>query len=259
MKAGYEKELNRVCLHIDLPRLYEEDYQIHMLRENKISGLLEITGCGMNGKSRYSYVVTGMVSMKTMFEASAIKKEDMLAFVNRLIEVVKLLTHYMLNPDGLLLYPEFVFWGENNWFFCYLPGRKKPLCEAFHVMTEYFVKRLDYEETGGILLAYELHKATLQENYDLEKILSEYRMHEEKRNNNDASKINEGEETLQEDNIFSVNEEEYEQAGDVETVREMGGWLGSWKKTAVRLKKKRWGNWKDLILETDGHETEKPL
>ena len=115
-------------------------------------------------KKQIQLCVTGMVSMKTMFETSVIRKDDMLIFVNRLIEVVKLLGSYMLNPDGLLLYPEFVFFREDNWFFCYLPGRRKPLGEAFHIMTEYFVKKLDYEEVEGILLAYELHKATLQEN-----------------------------------------------------------------------------------------------
>ena len=113
--------------------------------------------------------------MKSLFEASVIKKEDMLGFVNRLMEVVKALRRFMLNPDGLLLYPEFIFYGENTWYFCYLPGRKKSLCEAFHVITEYFVRKLDYEDTEGIMLAYELHKATLQENYDLEKIMDEYR------------------------------------------------------------------------------------
>ncbi|MGC4018768.1 MAG: DUF6382 domain-containing protein [Muricomes sp.] len=257
MKAGYEKELNRVCLHIDLSRLYEEDYQIHMLRENKISGLLEITGCGIDGKSRYSYVVTGMISMKNRFETSAIKKEDMLVFVNRLMEIVKLLGRYMLSPDRLLLYPEFIFWGEDTWFFCYLPGRKKQVGEAFHVMTEYFVKKLDYEETEGIFLAYELHKATLQENYDLEKIMDEYRMHEEKRKSSETDITKREEGILQEENIFSVEEEEYEQAGDTETLREMGGWLEPWKRTASKLKKKRWGNWKDLILETDERKDER--
>ena len=139
------------------------------------------------------------------------------------------------------------------------PKVKEPVCEAFHVMTEYFVKKLDYEETEGILLAYELHKATLQENYDLEKIMDDYRMHEEKRHSSEIPRGNEGQEVLPEENIFSVGEEEYEPVGDVETIREMGGWLSPWKKTAARLKKKRWGSWKDLILETDEHETEDTL
>ena len=258
MKTGYEKELNRVSLHIDIPRLYEEDYQIHMLRENKIPGLLEIAGCGMDGKSRYSYTVTGLLSMKSLFEASVIKKEDMLGFVNRLMEVVKALRRFMLNPDGLLLYPEFIFYGENTWYFCYLPGRKKSLCEAFHVITEYFVRKLDYEDTEGIMLSYELHKATLQENYDLEKIMDEYRIHEEKRRGPEPVNADTPEdgEQLSRENLFSLEEEEYEPVADVETIREMGGHWSPWKKTADRLKKTKWGSWKDLILETDGKEEE---
>lgn len=257
MKTGYEKELNRVFLHVDLSKIYEEDYQIHMMKENKIPGLLEVTGCGLNGKSRYSYMVTGMVSMKTMFETSAIQKDDMLRFVNRLIEVINILERYMLNPDGLLLYPEFVFFGDNNWFFSYLPGRKRPIGEAFHIMTEYFVKKLDYEEIEGILLAYELHKATLQENYDLEKIMSDYRIHEKKRQGSEAPGINEEakeeQEEFPEDNIFSINEEEYEPSGDSETIREIGGWRNFRRRAAARSKKLRWGSWKDLITEEDAY------
>lgn len=263
MKTEYEKGLNQVCLHIDLPRIYEEDYRIHMLRENQIPGLLKVTGCGVDGKSRYSYDVTGMMSMKAKFQTSAIKKADMLLFANRLMEVVKTVRRYMLNPDGLLLYPEFMFYGEENWHFCYLPGKKKALCEAFHVVTEYFVKKLDYEETAGIILAYELHKATLQDNYDLEKVLNEYRQHEEERGEREGRsverKVTEGKEYGMGENLFSLEEEEYEVTRDVETLRETGGKWNPWKRSASKLKKGKWGSWKDLILETDGQKEENPL
>ncbi|MCI6467391.1 MULTISPECIES: DUF6382 domain-containing protein [Faecalicatena] len=259
MKTGYEKELNKVCLHIDLPQGYEEDYQIHMLTENNIPGLLDITGCGIDQKSRYSYVVTGMISMKTMFETAPIKKDDMILFVNRLMEVVKSLRRYMLSPDSLLLYPEFMFFGSGTWHFCYLPARKKPLCEAFHIITEYFVKKLDYEETEGILLAYEIHKATLQENYDLEKIMDEYREHEEKRRGEERNEMIEETGGIPDDHLFSLEEEEYVQTPDVETIREIGGHWKPWKKAADKLKKGRWGNWRDLILETDGQQDNDPL
>lgn len=262
MKAGYEKALNRVNLHIDLSRAYEEDYQIHMLTENNIPGLLDITGCGIDGKSRYNYEVTGMVSMKAKYEAVSIKRDDMVVFVTRLMEVVKSLRKYMLNPDGLLMYPEFMFYGDNTWHFCYLPGRRKSLCEAFHVITEYFVKKLDYEETEGIMLAYELHKATLQENYDLEKIMDEYRQHQEKRRaceTAERTEENKMAQNIPEEHLFSLEEEEYKQTPDVETIREMGVRWNPWRKTTDKLKKGRWGSWKDLILETDRQEEEEPL
>ena len=46
MNTKYEKELNRICLHIHVPEIYEEDYQMPMLRANKIPGILEVNGCG---------------------------------------------------------------------------------------------------------------------------------------------------------------------------------------------------------------------
>jgi hypothetical protein len=259
LKAGYEKGLNKVSLHIDLPYLYEEDYQMFMLRENNVSGLLDISGCGMNGKSRYSFVVTGTVSMKTMFENSPIQKEVMETFVHYLMEAVKELKRFMLNPDSLLLYPEFVFFGNDRWSFCYLPGRKKPLSEGFHIITEYFVKRLDYKETEAIMLAYELHKATLQENYDLEKIMREYKLHEQDRYQGEAAKINEGQGSLPQEHINTFDEEDDEATAASEVLCEDGGWSSPWKKAANRFKKGKWGRWNDLILETDGHEREEPL
>lgn len=42
MNTKYEKELNRICLHIHVPEIYEEDYQMPMLRANKIPGILEV-------------------------------------------------------------------------------------------------------------------------------------------------------------------------------------------------------------------------
>lgn len=59
--------------------------------------------------------------------------------------------------------------------------------------------------------------------------------------------------------LFTVDEEEYVQTPDVETIREMGGHWGPWRKAADKIKKGRWGSWKDLILETDGHQDEEPL
>ncbi len=259
MKTGYKKELNKVYLHIDFPHLYEEDYQIPMIRENNIPGLLDVTGCGIDGKSRYSYAVTGMVSMKSRFESSPVRQEDMLVFVDRVMEVVKSVGKHMLSTNSLLLHPEFMFYDGRTWFFCYLPGRKKTLCEAFHVITEYFVQKLDYDETEGIMLAYELHKATLQENYDLEKIVEEYQLHKEQRENKKPGEDVEEGGSLPNEHLFSPLEEEYQPSADVQTIREIGGRWTPWKRAVGRAKKNRWGSWKDLIFETDGQEQEEPL
>ena len=81
MNTKYEKELNRICLHIHVPEIYEEDYQMPMLRANKIPGILEVNGCGIDGESRYTYEITGLVSMAVLFENKQVQKGDIEQFI----------------------------------------------------------------------------------------------------------------------------------------------------------------------------------
>ena len=44
MKTEVKRNLDKTYLLIEEAGIYEEDYQMHMLRENKIPGLLEVRG-----------------------------------------------------------------------------------------------------------------------------------------------------------------------------------------------------------------------
>ena len=178
VQAEFETKLNRSCLHLYKEEHYEEDYQIPMLRQNQLDGLLKVEGCEVEGKARYTYEISGLTSMKNMYENACIKKQEIEGMITRILEVTETLQRYMLNPNCLVLKPEYIFYKEGRWLFCYFPGMEEDLCKLFHELTEYFVRMLDYEDTEGIFLAYELHKATLQEHYDLELIMKEYKSRE---------------------------------------------------------------------------------
>lgn len=317
-QTEFETKLNRVCLHIYREEHYEEDYQMPMLRQNRLDGILEVDGCEVEGKARYTYEISGLVSMKSMYENTCIKKQEIQNIVTRILEVTETLQKYMLNPNCLVLKPEYIFYKEGQWFFCYFPDMKEDLCRLFHELTEYFVRMLDYEDMEGIFLAYELHKATLQEHYDLELIMREYKSHETERKKisketkicraresletgqspktetcesgghrkegnsgdykiygrkSDSCDEPEPDESKKSGNIFYVTEEEdihgekqddqvyekYESAQTADPIREKGGWWKSRRKAANGIRRKRWGSWDDLILETDGQEAENGL
>lgn len=311
LQAEFETKLNRVYLHIYRENSYEEDYQMPMLHQNKIPGLLTVNGCEIEGKSRYTYEASGLISMTTRYEKVCIRKEEIQKFITEILEMTERLQEYMLNPGCLILEPEYIFYGRGGWHFCYLPDLEKSMDEAFHKLTEYFVKLLDYEDTEGIFLAYELHKATLQEHYDLRQIMRKYEIHAAKRKKvqmtpdqrkRERKRANKGwtaekseEQSLEPEltfgtsdgNIFYLTEEDTRETKNLHTkksqeskrrsqgctkkesgeseigpaderkvqmpemLREEGGWWKSWRKTANGIRRKRWGNWEDLILETD--------
>lgn len=236
-------KLNKTNLHIYLNQAFEEDYQLPMLGQNQIKGILPVTGCEINGKSRYTYDVRGMASVYSIHENQAIQLDEIEGIVCALLESIEDLEKYMLNADCLILDPEYIFQKEEEWYFCYIPGWKGNLNRAFHQLTEYFVKTLNYEDTKGIFLAYELHKATLQEKYDLKQIIQEYKAHEEQRNQT----MEEWKEEKYGDVFLLAEEDSLPNEPDI--IREEGGTWKSWRKAARRLKRNRWGSWNDLIVE----------
>lgn len=258
-------------VHIDLPIPYKENYQMRMLSHNDIPGLLRVKGSGRDGQSRYTFRVSGGTSMQKEFDGKEMKKKDVEIFVRNLIDTVDSLRNHLLDPDCLLLSPEFIFMEKERYRFCYLPvlpeKERTSLCRAFHEMTEYFVRHLDYQDTEGILFTYKMHKETLRENYELKKIIELCREEEKAWRSEQKDKIEEKEEQenrsgFPEDAVFTVNEDEeeseqesrYKRKTDTEMFREKPAKYGIFKKAVNRIKTGRWGEWEDLITEMDGQE-----
>lgn len=151
--------------------VYKEDYQMRMLRMNEIEGLLPVKGRGVDGVSVYDYNVSGKISMKAMYERNKISGEDLKTFLKQLLAVIQSVENYLLNIDRILMDPEYIFYENGNYYFCYYPQEKQELWEAFHLLTEYFVKQADYEDKECVRIVFILHKETMAENYHLEKIV----------------------------------------------------------------------------------------
>ena len=280
MKAKYEKELNRVTLQIETHLFYEEDYQMRMLRENEISGLTKVDCQHINGESIFRYDVSNMMSLRKKHEIMELRCDDIYQMVEVLIEVVEEVQAYFLNPDRLVLDPSLIYWNKEKWSFLYLPVKKSNLNKAFHELTEYFVKTLDYKEMEGVQLASFLHKETLQENFNLKDIFDRYEetYKREKETEEWIGKDRDegkGEEELTrgfvtgEEEYVRINIENYQTVGEQEEEHQGNGkegdeshrnekakkkpknfFLGKGKEgKAPKRSKSRWGEWEDLITD----------
>lgn len=286
MKITYENEWERTAVHVDMEMPYEEDYQMRMLSHNNICSLLKVTGSGRDGQSRYTFYPGDAVSMEKRYSRQEMKKEDIERFTIQFMEMTDTVKNHLLDPDRILLMPELIFIKDRTYRFCYLPVRdqekKKSLSASFHEMTEYFVKKLDYHDTEGILLVYRLHKETLKENYDLKKIMEGYRRDEYRKEEcgreghyKEGKAGSERYGGLPDSAVFCTDDEDrknyewtshekksHEQKSyerkrpDSESVREDGTRCGPLRKAVRRIKNGRWGRWDDLITEIDGQEAE---
>jgi len=173
MRTEYKKNINGTCLVLEEAVVYDEDYQVQMIAVNEITGLLPLKAQGINERSRYYYVVNGKISLKAMYEKAKIGKRDLELFLDQFLQTVRAVYDHMLNINRIILEPEFIFYEEEQFYFCYYPLGNEELNIRFHRLTEYIVQQIDYEDQEVICMAYELHKKTMTENYSVEHVIGQ--------------------------------------------------------------------------------------
>lgn len=171
MKTYYKNDLKTAYLILEGSQEEQEDYQIVMLRENDIDGILKTDVRYMDNQSHYYYDISGKTSFKTLHEKINLSYDVMKRLVENLLQTIQILRKYMLDANCILLEPEFIFCDQDKFYFCYYPTSQANAKEAFHQLTEFFVREVNYKDEDGVHFAYSMHKMTMEENYSIEEIM----------------------------------------------------------------------------------------
>ena len=208
--------------------LYKEDYQMKMLKANSPEGFLHVGGRGVNGSSYYDYDVSGKVSMQAMYARAKLKAEDIRHFMEQLGNVLKEAERYLLDIHCILMDPEYIFYEEGRYYFCYYPLAKQDIWEKFHILTEYMVKVADYQEEECVRLAFLLHKETME----IDELLEERR---------------------EKTSYYDTREHDWisEQEMGSSIMRETDNLWMPVKRFLNKHKKSKWGDWDGLHIEEE--------
>lgn len=243
-----KRELNKTVLSIAYQKPYKEDYQIHMLQENEITGLLGIAGHGLDDQTVYEYEISGKTSLNQRYSKKKINSKEMKKILEMIVRMTDELTEYLLPPSGLLLDPEYIYWEKGEFFFCYVPGWEEEICGSFHKLMDSFVQWTDYKDVSGVKLAFLLHKETMEENYSLKMIMDKIREQEEQKEKQKKRK--------EEEPVFTMGTYESPEH-DWITHQEMGSQIlretdNMWipvKRFLQKHKRPKWGDWDGIYID----------
>lgn len=215
---------------------------MRMLKVNTLESFLRVQGRGMDQSSYYDYDVSGKVSMKAMYERAGIGETDVKQFLTAFQAAIREAETYLLDIHRILLKPEYIFYEEDRFYFCYYPPVKQDLWEEFHLLTEYFVKQADYQDKEAVRIIFLLHKGTMEENYSMEKLMKECFQEKEKPQKEEAKEIR-----------YDTREHDWitEQEMGSAILRETDQMWEPVRKFLNRHKKQRWGDWDGLHIEEE--------
>lgn len=236
---------------IEEEKVYTEDYQDKMLEENVIKGLLRMSGRGVDDKSCYDYDVSGKISVRALYEKHAIDAEEIKRLLKNILSVVKEVERHLLDVNCILLDPEYIFYTDEKYYFCYYPPGGETLWERFHHFSEYLVKCADYQDAECVQIIFYLHQETMKENYSLEQIIQECLKEDEEILQKETQSMVEDEKEI--DLFFDSAEHDWIASQEMGSVilRETDNLWTPVKRFLHKRKKSKWGDWDGLYIEEE--------
>ena len=108
-KIGYEYENNTSYLTIQAMENQKTGYQIKMLLNNDIPGLLDISMRSMNNQTYYYYDVTFKKPLSKLYEFGKMTWEDVVCICKSIDTLTKAVDMYLLDISCVLILPEYMY------------------------------------------------------------------------------------------------------------------------------------------------------
>ena len=171
MYAEYKRDMshNYLILHGENP-VDTSSYQVRMLTGNAVPSILKCRIQGLDGKFLLYYDITSRQSLASFYEQKKLQTSDLRIIFGEFVKIMEEMGEFLMNPDYLLLSPEYMYLDveKQKMYFCCLPGEPKMISEQFREMTEYFLPKLNHEDSAAVTMGYGIYRKALETGIQLE-------------------------------------------------------------------------------------------
>ena len=181
----YRKNMNHNYLAAERPE--QADYQLEMLLENEIPGLLKAESRWDEGREEIYYEISSLQPLSRVYEHREIRQEEAKSLLRGVLSAYDSLGEYMLTEDGLVLEADLLYVDPES-LSCrllFLPWRPQPFRTQLLELAEYLMEHAEQGDAEAAMWSYRLYRRLRNENFvlsELRELLEEERPAAETRN-----------------------------------------------------------------------------
>lgn len=161
LETRYHKDMNHNYLIMKCHGEPKGDkYQLRMITENKIPGLLGCSTRYINGDVYLYYEVNSMQDLKSLYEYKTMDKTQAIHILAEFKKVLRELQSFLLLDSRLLVRPEYIYinWEAEEIRFIYYPYENGWEENAVLVLLEFLVKVIDHQDKQLVDMVYHLYQ-----------------------------------------------------------------------------------------------------
>lgn len=173
MNVEYLREMRQNYLMIEADECQEKSYEVKMMMENSIEGLLKFRMKKMDNRCKFCYEITSKQPLSRLLETAAIGETEIRRLLLGVIQTLTRLEDYLLTEEQLLLDPDYIYVDSEGYqpFLCLIPGKKGNFPEEFNLLLQFLLDKVDHQDKEAVVLVYGLYRESLKENYGLDNLL----------------------------------------------------------------------------------------
>ena len=160
MKLDYMRTAARSYMIVkDFSFPYEE-FELQMLLNNHIPGLLELQVICGNGSFEYWYDVTGMISMELLLGTEAPGREALAGYIRQICDARMMLEKYFLDANDLIYQPSMLYQDKTSGKlqFCCIPGYHSEQENGLKSFMEEILKYADHSDPQAVRCMYDVYE-----------------------------------------------------------------------------------------------------
>ncbi len=200
----------------------QNDYDMKMLCDNHIDGLLTVSVHTFNGEKELYYDISVRQPLSILYEKKDMGKEELKRLFEGIKKALENMEEYLLDMECLVLEPEYIFVhsSEESIDLLYCAYQRENFEQKAYDFAEYILNRINHEDEQAVVYAYGFYRNIKEERGDLLRALE--RLLEEKESDQAESGVKEQQEesmhfeSIRENQDFYFDEEDTVETSDKE-------------------------------------------
>lgn len=175
MQTHLENDLEHAYLVFDSFPVNTHTYLLQMALRCHLDSILQLSIVSRDGISRLRADVTACTSLSSRFANASITGDHVRRILHAILNLVKSLPAYLMDPRDLYLEPDAVFFGPSHdeVLLCYVPGLSDDMPDSARLLADFFLKKINHSDPVAASLAYGLFDSLSADNYVLGDVISD--------------------------------------------------------------------------------------
>lgn len=173
MEVRYQRDITNNYLIVELEiDSFQQDYQIPMLINNNIKGLLKLTVGTVDNKIELYYDISSKQRLSVVLERQSLTYEKVKKVLHSIIETMEDITEYLLDGNAVVIESEYIYINPHTYqlFFCYNPFYKGNSLKNLQELFSRLIEKVNYEDKEAVELIYRVYQCSQREEFQIENL-----------------------------------------------------------------------------------------